>query len=159
MTSIDSVNQVVLNLYRNLCLRCLHLLDNHLDTLGLNELELVVESLFPVLSQFLHGSDVLLGQGEDGLGLEGDSVTHVSTVPYSQTGIQFLDGFAYHLCHQLVGITATLVNLQTRVSAAQVLYCQTYGSILGIRLHLFIIQCSCNVDTTGTSDDKLTPAL
>ena len=159
MTGVDGVNQVILNLYRNLCLGCLHLFHDNLDTLRLNELELIIERLFPVLSQFLHRSHILLGQGEDCLSLEGDSVTHVATVPYCQTGIQFLNGFAHHLCHQLVGIAAPLVNLQSGVSTAQVLYSQAYGCIVSIRLHLFIVQCSGNIDTTGTSDDELTPVL
>ena len=149
MTGKDGIHQIVLNLYGHLLLRCLYLLNDNLDTLRLDEFELVIECLLPVGSNLLQGSDIILGQRQYGLSLEGNSVTHVTTVPRSQTSLRLSNGLTYYLYQQLVGITATFVNLQTAMSAAQVLHCYTDSSILGVGVHLLIVQRSGDIDTTG----------
>ena len=80
MTTIDGVDEVVLNLYGHFHLRGLHILADYLDA-TLDTLIFVGEVLKPVCSEFLQHIYVLLRQCQYCLGLEGDSVTHVTALP------------------------------------------------------------------------------
>ena len=149
MAGVDSVDNVVLNLLRQLRLRRLHILYENLNTLRLNEFELVVERSLPVSHHLLEGSDVLLRQGQHGFSLEGDGVTHVAAMPAGQTGLVLADGLAHHLHQQLVGVGATLVDLQSAVATTQVLHRHLHGSIVGVGIHLLVFQGSGDVDATS----------
>ena len=81
VTSVDGIDEVILDLYRHLLLGCLHLFYDDLDALWFDEFELVIERLFPVGGDFLQGSDILLRQRQHSLSLEGDGVTHITTIP------------------------------------------------------------------------------
>ena len=159
MTAVDGIHQVVLNLYGYLFGRSIHLLNNHLDALRFDELELVVKRLFPVVGNLLQGSDILLGQCQHHLSLEGNSITHITTIPRSQTRLRLFDGLTHQLYHQFVGVGAPFVNLQTAVSASQVLDGHLHSSILGVGVSLLIVHRCGDVNTTGAADDELTPML
>ena len=77
----DGIYEIVLNLGGHLFLRSVHILDDDLDALWLDKFELVVERILPVGSHLFQCSDVLFGQGQHGLGLEGDGVAHVAAIP------------------------------------------------------------------------------
>ena len=77
----DGINQVVLNLYGHFLGGCGYILYENFDPLWLNQFELVVEGLFPVFGHFFQRGNILLGQRQHGLGLEGNGVAHVATVP------------------------------------------------------------------------------
>ena len=118
-----------------------------------------MEVLLPVGAQLFQGFDVLLRQREHGLGLEGDGVTHVTTLPAGQTCVEFLDSFADDTYHQFVGIGTPFVNLQSRVSAAQALDGDAYCGIVLVGLHLLIVERGGDVDTASASDDEFSPVL
>ena len=159
MTAVDGIHQIVLNLYGNLFGRSSHLLDNHLDALWFDEFELVVECLLPVVGNLLQDSDILLGQCQHDLSLEGNSITHVTTIPRSQTRLRLFDGLTHQLHHQFVSVGAPFVNLQTAVSASQVLDGHLHGSILGVSVSLLVVHCCGDVNTTGAADDEFSPML
>ena len=121
--------------------------------------ELVGEVFLPVGHEFLQCLDILLGECEHGLGLEGDGIAHVAALPASQTGLAFLDGFTHHAHQLFVGIGASLVNLQSGVTATESLECDFHSCILRIGLHLFIIQRGSDVDTTGRANHELAPCF
>ena len=80
-------------------------------------------------------------------------------MPDGQTRLTFLDGLAHEANHQLVGIAATLVDFQTRVAAFQALQRDAHGSVVGVGLHLFIIESGGDVDAASRADDELAPRL
>ena len=80
-------------------------------------------------------------------------------MPAGQTGIELLDGIAYNLHQQLVGIAAALVDLQSAMSATQALHGQSHGGIAVVGFHLLIFEGSGDVDATGRANHKLTPCL
>ena len=80
MTCIDGVNEVVLNLYRNLHLRRLYLLGIELNA-ALYALIFIGEVFLPRFHQFLQGSNVFFRQRQYDLRLERYGVAHVSSVP------------------------------------------------------------------------------
>ena len=51
------------------------------------------------------------------------------------------------------------MDFQTRVSATQTFYRHLHGSIVGIRLHLFIIKGGSHVDTASATYHELAPVL
>ena len=158
VAAVDGIHEVVLNLHGHLHLRCLHVFHDHLDA-AFNVLILVGEGLQIVLCQLLQGGHVLLRQRQHHLSLEGDGVPHVAAMPCGQTDVALLDGIAHNLHHHLVGIAATLVNLQTAMTTAQTLQRHAHGSILSVRLHLFIFKRTGHVDTAGRANHELTPRL
>ena len=149
MAGIDGIDDVVLDFYGQLRLRRFCRFAEHLDALRLDEFEFIIEGGLPFVDHFLECIDILLGQGDDGLGLEGNGVAHVAAMPAGQPGVKLLDSLAYNLNHHLVGIAATFVDLQTAVSATQALDHNAHGYVLGIGIHLLVFQCGGDVDTAS----------
>ena len=82
MTSIDSVNEVVLYLLRNLHLRSFYVLSKEFYLLYiLDALELVLQFILPVGNHVVQSLYVLLRQGKHHLSLEWDGVAHVAALP------------------------------------------------------------------------------
>ena len=159
MTGEDGIDEVVLNLNRHFFGRRWHLLDDDLDALWLYKLELVIEGFAPISSHLLDCSNILLGQRQHGLSLEGNGVTHIATPPASQSSFCLTDSLTNYLHQQLVGIASSFVNLQSAVSTTQVLHSDTYSSIFRIGVHFLIVQCSGDVDAACRANDKLSPML
>ena len=61
--------------------------------------------------------------------------------------------------HELVGVAAALVDLQTRVSALQALQQNLNGSVLLVGLHFLVVECGCDVDAASRTDYELAPCL
>ena len=158
MATIDGINEVVLYFNGHFHLRGFHILSNKLYA-SLDMTELIDEVFLPVGHEFLQCLDVLLGECEHGLGLEGDGITHVAALPAGQTGLAFLDGFAHHAHQLFVGIGTSLVNLQSGVTATESFQRDLHGSIFRVGFHFLVIQCGCDVDTTGRTNHELAPCL
>ena len=158
MTSIDGADEVVLNLHGHLHLRCLHILGIELNT-GLNTLVFVDKVSFPVIYQLFQGLHVLLRQREHHLSLEWDGIAHVTTVPAGQSCLALLDSLSNEAHHQFIGIASTLMNLQSGVSTTESFECHLHGHILWVGLHLFVFQCSGEVDSTSRANHEFPPCL
>ena len=143
---------------RHLHLRTVHLLDSEVYVV-LDELELALKLGLERLDELLHALEVVLGKSHHCLGLEWDGVAHVATVPAHQASLVVLDG---HLCqanHQLVGVGAAFVNLETAVTALESLEGDAHCDFAGSGLHLIIFACSGNVDATGAANHEFSPSL
>ena len=158
VAAVDSVEQVVLNLLGSLESRSLHVLGEELNVL-LDSAELVVEQLAPFLYVLLQRLYVLLRQCEHHLALERDSIAHCAAVPCSQARAELGDCLMHEASHELVGVAAALVDLQTRVSALQALQQNLNGSVLLVGLHFLVVECGCDVDAASRTDYELAPCL
>ena len=112
MAAIDGIEQVVLNFLGHLSCGSLNVLGEELDVL-LDCTILVVEQSAPLGYVFLQSLNVLLRQCEHCRALERDGIAHVAAVPCSEACTVLGDGLVYEASHELVGIAASLVNLQS----------------------------------------------
>ena len=119
----------------------------------------MLEGLLVVGCEFFCGLDVLFGQRQHYLALKRYGVAHVAAVPRCQSCLAFGDGVAYVTGHQLVGVGAAFVYLQSRVPAFQALQRHLYGCVVRVGVGLFVFQCGCYVESSGAADDKLSPSL
>ena len=158
MASVDGVEQIVLNLLGHLSCRRFNVLNEELYVLFDGAI-LVVEQSAPLGYGFLQSLNVLLRQCEHSLALERYGVAHVAAVPCGEACSVLGDCLMYKTCHELVGIAASLVNLQARVSALQSLDNNLDGSVVLVGLHFLIFECGCDVDTACRTDNKLAPCL
>ena len=125
----------------------------------LDELELALELGLHRLDELLDTLEVILGEHHDGLGLEGDGIAHVAAMPAHQASLVIDDSELHEACHQLVGVGASLVDLEAAVTALEALEGDAHGGVAGSGLDLVILAGAGNVDTAGATDDKLAPRL
>ena len=133
-------------------------LEGQIDVV-LDELELALELGLHRLDEFLQPLEVILGHDEHGLGLERDGIAHVAAMPAHQTCLVVDDCKLHEACHQLVGVGTALVDLESTVTALESLEGDSHCGVAAGGLHLVILACAGNVDTTGAADDKLAPRL
>ena len=115
MTSIDSINKVVLNINWNKTFWLLYILYEELN-IWFNTLEFIFYECLLTSNHFLQSSNILLWQSQDNLCLEWDSITHITTFPRSQARTEFGNGIANEANHLLIGIGTSLIDFKTRVT-------------------------------------------
>ena len=81
MAAVDGVDQIVLNLHRNLFLRSLYFFDAYLNSLSLNSFKFVIKCLLPVSNNLFQNGDVFFWQRQHSFSLERYGIAHVAALP------------------------------------------------------------------------------
>ena len=150
MTTQDSVEQVLLNLLGHHVLGHIGSLNTQGYTL-LYRFELACKDSLVFCCNLSNFAYSLIRHSEHNLTTCRDSVTHVATLPACERHATLVHSLAHKTSHQLVGVSTSLVNLNTRVTTTQATQMHlnshiTLDGLLGHKLHL-----RREVDTAGTT--------
>ena len=83
-----------------------------------------------------------------------NSITHIAALKTRQTAIEFNQQVMHYTGKQLIGIASSLIDLQSGMSTAQAFQDYLTGHEIGSGLFLFIFQCSCDINSSCTTDIK-----
>ena len=157
VASEERVDEVVLNLFGHQGGGQGHFGHfGHFDLeVGLHDAVFLEEVALPFgFHRFFERSHVLSGEGEHSFGFAGNGVPHVAALPFGQSRLEVGNGVGHHASEVLVGVGASLVDLQTGVSAAQTVERDAHRLVVGIGSYGLEFEFGGEVDATGRSDHE-----